>query len=620
MNLIIPIYRMLFALTILISGLLLIQLGIEFGFPQSRTIFFASYMLILGLGIKVLMADTQGRIRTASGLAVGAALICATATALIEPINVAVYACDTFRIWKNAGHGIISSAKAALLTFDRLSDQQTQTLAINLVLGFLPIAGVVIWALARFRPQGRPRIVKNGPWRARWMKRREILQLRHNPKGLPLGMVNGAILRYRPNQKQGWRQGHHVAIAGTRAGKGVSVVIPAIIDHDGPVAVLDIKGENFTATQRYRRSLGRNVYVLNPFSVHEPSKAHFNPLSFIRTEHLVRDIDVIAEGLVRPESGNGAHFTDMAKMIVAAVIEYIKTQRPQHERGIIEVMDLIFSADFEKVLGIWANDPETYGRRISGAAATYLSAGENERGAIKTTMKKAFDWARSDEMRTFLTGSTNAFADLFNNNGDLFIVIPLDQVEVQAVFMRLITNIILATSVRFDGGRKPEKNVLLVLDEFVRLGRMEKLLNIANVAAGCGIEALFITQDKGQIESIYGKGDTASILGSCVTVRIFGLGRAEYETAKWAENALGEQTILTSTRQTARKFGESPVISITEQRQKLMTADQILEMQAGKMLLLAGSKPPIILHAITSYRHPIYQTKLDQNRIYIKKY
>ena len=613
MNLIIPIYRMLMTLAILIGGLLIIQTGIEFGFLQSRTTLLASYMLILALAIKILMADTQGRIRTASGLAVGAALLGATATALIEPTNVAMHATDIFRIWKNAGHGIIGSAKAALSIFDRLPDMQMRTLTVSLVLGLLPIAGLAIWALARFTLQGRPRIAKNGPWRARWMNRREILQLRHNTKGLPLGMVDGAILRYRPNPKQGWREGHHVAIAGTRAGKGVSVVIPAIIDHDGSVAVLDIKGENFTATQRYRRSLGRNVYVLNPFGVHEPSQSHFNPLSFIRTEHLVRDIDVIAEGLVRPESGNGAHFADMAKTIVAAVIEYTMTQKPQPERGIIEVMDLMFSADFENSLAIWANEPETYGRRVSGAAATYLSAGENERGAIKTTMKKAFDWARSDEMRTFLTGSTNAFAQLFNNEGDLFIVIPLDQVEAQAIFMRLITNIILAMSVRFDGGRKPEKNVLLVLDEFVRLGRMEKLLNIANVAARCGIEALFITQDKGQIESVYGKGDTASILGSCVTARVFGLGRAEYETAKWAENALGDQTILTTTRQAARKFGERPTISISEQRQKLMTTDQILEMNAGKILLLAGSKAPALIDGIISHKHPIYRMKLDRN-------
>ncbi len=613
MNLIIPIYRMLLTLAILIGGLLIIQIGIEFGFLQSRTTRIAGFLLILALAIKILMADTQGRIRTASGLAMMAALLCATATALIEPANIAVNAADIFRIWKNAGHGIISSAKAALSTFDRLPDAQMQTFIVSLVIGLLPIAGFAIWGLARFAPQGRPRIATNGPWRARWMNRREILQLRHNAKGLPLGMVDGAILRYLPNPKQGWREGHHVAIAGTRAGKGVSVVIPAIIDHDGPVAVLDIKGENFTATQRYRRSLGRNVYVLNPFGVHEPSQSRFNPLSFIRTEHLVRDIDVIAEGLVRPESGNGAHFADMAKTIVAAVIEYVMTQKPQPERGIIEVMDLIFSADFEKSLAIWANDPEIYGRRVSGAAATYLSAGENERGAIRTTMKKAFDWARSDEMRTFLTGSTNAFAELFNNKGDLFIVIPLDQVEAQSIFMRLITNIILAMSVRFDGGRKPEKNVLLVLDEFVRLGRMEKLLNIANVAAGCGVEALFITQDKGQIESVYGKGDTASILGSCVTARIFGLGRAEYETAKWAENALGEQTILATTRQKSHKLGGRPTISINEQRQKLMAADQILEMKAGKILLLAGSKAPALIDGIISHKHPIYRRKLDRN-------
>ncbi|UFS85752.1 MULTISPECIES: TraG/TraD/VirD4 family protein [Rhizobium] len=42
------------------------------------------------------------------------------------------------------------------------------------------------------------------------------------------------------------------------------------------------------------------------------------------------------------------------------------------------------------------------------------------------------------------------------------------------------------------------------------------------------------------MESVYGKGDTASILGSCVTTRIFGLGRAEFETANWAVNAVGD--------------------------------------------------------------------------------
>lgn len=152
-----------------------------------------------------------------------------------------------------------------------------------------------------------------------------------------------------------------------------------------------------------------------------------------------------------------------------------------------------------------------------------------------------------------------------------------------------------------------------MLDEFVWLGRMEKLVNIANVAAGCGIEALFITQDKGQIESVYGRGDTASILGSCVTTRIFGLGRAEYETASWAANALGDQTVLTRSRQRAVKLGQNPRITTSESRQKLMTADQILELKAGKMLLLMGSKRPLIVDAVVSHDSTIYEGKMNSN-------
>ena len=75
---------------------------------------------------------------------------------------------------------------------------------------------------------------------------------------------------------------------------------------------------------------------------------------------------------------------------------------PAEERNLVTVMDLLFAADFEKTIGAWASLPERFGTRPAAAAATFLAAGENERGAIKTTIKKAFDWARSDEMRRFL--------------------------------------------------------------------------------------------------------------------------------------------------------------------------------------------------------------------------
>lgn len=613
MNFIIQPYRYALSIAVIAAGFLLMETAPLFWPPIYQNARAAILVMFLGFALLTLAGDTQGRIRSASGLAVGAALLAASALALTDPTIAAGVLLDSFKAWRNAGYSGIESIRGMVSTWDRFTEARKLGVQTSLAIGLPVPLFFILRAISIAAPAPSSRISTQGPWRARWMNRQELRQLSHNDTGLPLGLSGGAMLRYRPNQKTGWRAGHHVAIAGTRAGKGVSVVIPAIIDHDGPVAVLDIKGENFAVTRRYRRSLGRQVVVLNPFGVIEPSKDRFNPLDYIRQAHLVRDIEVIAEGLVRPEGGNGAHFAEMAKSMIAAVIEVVMTRRAEADRNLITVMDLLFSAGFEKTLTEWASAPETFGTRPAAAAATFLAAGENERGAIKTTVKKAFDWARSDEMRTFLGSSTCSLENLFDGRADLFMVVPLDQVDAQAVFLRLLTNIILGMAVRLEGAKKPKKNVLLVLDEFVRLGRMEKLINIANVAAGCGIEALFITQDKGQIESVYGKGDTASILGSCVTTRIFGLGRAEFETANWAANALGDQTVLTRTKQSAAKFGESRKTSTAEQRQKLMTADQILEMKTGKMLLLTGSKPPALIDAIVSHRHPAYRGKLDRN-------
>lgn len=81
-------------------------------------------------------------------------------------------------------------------------------------------------------------------------------------------------MRYLSNPSKGWLSGHHVVISGSQGGKGVSCVLPAILDHEGPVAVLDIKGELFAMTQKERKKKDREVIVLNPFNAVEENKWH----------------------------------------------------------------------------------------------------------------------------------------------------------------------------------------------------------------------------------------------------------------------------------------------------------------------------------------------------------
>jgi type IV secretion system protein VirD4 len=62
--------------------------------------------------------------------------------------------------------------------------------------------------------------------------------------------------------------GHMLTCAPTGSGKGIGAVIPNLLDYPGACVVLDIKGENYAVTSRYRRDvLGHDVYLLDPFGV-----------------------------------------------------------------------------------------------------------------------------------------------------------------------------------------------------------------------------------------------------------------------------------------------------------------------------------------------------------------
>jgi type IV secretion system protein VirD4 len=124
------------------------------------------------------------------------------------------------------------------------------------------------------------------------------------------------------------------------------------------------------------------------------------------------------------------------------------------------------------------------------------------------------------------------------------------------------------------------------------MGRMEQIMIIANVAAGAGVEALFVTQDTGQAEKAYGPTDARSIFGSCITKRVFNLKRHRNAT-EWAARHLGEGTVYSQQIREGKAPNEGRDFSYSEQRQKLMTAEQITGMQADDLLLLVGNRNPL---------------------------
>ena len=479
--------------------------------------------------------------------------------------------------------------------------------------------------------------VKEGPWAAGFLDRNKEKELLKNEKGLPLGVpfhekgTNGRILRYLPDSNKGWLSGHHVVISGSQGGKGVSCVLPAILDHEGPIAVLDIKGELFAMTQRERQRKGRKVVVLNPFNVVEQNQWQWNPLDYIRPEEFERDSHIIIEGLLEPETPYNQHFYKIAADILQVTLEVILHTMPKQDFNLNTLYDFVCGPEFINQLKIWTKHSDFLEGRPAKMAATILSTGEEERGSFFTTIKRNLSWIGYEKNKAFLqpyndssdsndsnqqnNSNTFSFDELLDNKIDLFCVIPLDMIETMSGFLRLFTNIVLGTVIRQSGYKNPKKKILLMLDEFPRLGAMRQLINIVTVAAGAGIEAFMVAQDKSSIESVWGK-ETDVIFGSSATVRIFNLGRTDSSTASWASGLMGDKTIVTRTN-AAREYGNflkgAGSESVSQMKEKHLTAPQIQELGDTKMLCFIRGQQPLLLERVISHKHPHYKDRLSPN-------
>ena len=128
----------------------------------------------------------------------------------------------------------------------------------------------------------------------------------------------------------GWDDNRHVlTVAGSRAGKGVSLIVPNLILYEGSAFVVDPKGENAAITAGRRgkgtrkrgAGLGQDVYVLDPFDVSGKRRGRpvsFNPLAEldIDGEDVVEDASMFAEALItHPEKDR--HWTESAQALLA---------------------------------------------------------------------------------------------------------------------------------------------------------------------------------------------------------------------------------------------------------------------------------------------------------------
>lgn len=410
-------------------------------------------------------------------------------------------------------------------------------------------AALVIWnvlllalviAVWRWRRKGGPLLSSRAAGHdshgsATWGSGRELAQ----PIGRIIGRKAGRLLRYDGD-------GHLVTVAPTRSGKGVSAVIPNLLDHPGSVVVTDIKGENYAVTAWHRaRDLGHEVHAIDPFGT-AGGRACFNPLDMIdpQSPHASDDAAMIADMLVAPAEGGGrgdeSHWDDEARALLAGVVLHVVQLPNLAERTLPHVRHLLTGTP-DELAQLWAAMLAATGPQalvIRRAAARVLQKADRERSGVISTAQRHTHFLDSGAMTLALAHSSFDLAQLAAGRLSLFLVLPPDRLDTHHRWLRLMIACALQAVTR--APYRPAERVLFVLDEFANLGTMAPLVRAVSLLTGYGLSLWLFIQDLAKLRAVYPQA-WGSFLANADVLQVFGTN--DQFTAEYVSKMSGQSTV-----------------------------------------------------------------------------
>jgi type IV secretion system protein VirD4 len=160
-----------------------------------------------------------------------------------------------------------------------------------------------------------------------------------------------------------------------------------------------------------------------------------------------------------------------------------------------------------------------------------------------------------------------------------------------------------------EGGPRHRNPLLLMLDEFPTLGRMDVLQTALAYLPGYGIRAYLIVQDLTQLAHAYGRYE--AIISNCHVRVAFAANKVE--TAKLISDMVGTMTVHKETR-TYTGSRLNPVLmhviaSEQETSRPLLTPDEVMRLPDDSALVFVAGHPAIYAQKIRYYQDPEFRVR-----------
>jgi type IV secretion system protein VirD4 len=266
-------------------------------------------------------------------------------------------------------------------------------------------------------------------------------------------------------------------------------------------------------------------------------------------------------------------------------------------------------------------------RSVAEASQSFLNKAPNESSGVLSTALSFLSLYRdpivaentrvSDFSLESLMGGRDVDGKPCLRRTALYVVVPPSDKDRLKPLLRLLLNQVvrrLTEGMDFDEGGRSKSlypfRMLLLLDEFPSLGKLDVFQEALAFIAGYGLKALIIVQDLSQLFAAYGKDE--SIISNC-HIRV-AYAPNKVETAELLSKMSGQATVSHTQRQYSgnRLAVLLQHVNTNEQivQRPLLTADEAMRLPPDDEIIFVAGFAPVYCQKIKYYLDETFQVRV----------
>lgn len=408
--------------------------------------------------------------------------------------------------------------------------------------------------------------------------------LRRKPSGTILGKLsNGRLLSYDGDE-------HQMVVGASRSGKTAGFVIPTLLTWRGSVVIFDPKRELYAITARFRQQFSHAFYL----DFTDPNSACFNPLVEIRigTVHEVADVQNIVAILVDPGGSKDSldYWDKDSSELLLGVILFVLHGDDDSRKSLAAIRQLLL--DLPALLKAMTASEHAEVRRIGNS---FEQMPPKQLYGVKATASTALILYADPLVAEKTSRSDFRIADLvcLDNPRSLYLQLPPSDANRLRPLSRLILSQIVTLMMENLSdvfGEKKKHKLMMMIDEFATLGRLDCFTSWIRVMASYGLRAVLILQSDRDLADTYGPYNTIS--ENCPVQVLF--PTSDDSTLRRISTAIGNDDENRESRTYPRWFspGKSSK-SVSERRRPVLEPAEIRSMPKDEQFILITTCKPV---------------------------